>query len=144
MEKYMPIRLLLLVLILIPVITYGQSITLNCKTEGGKDWGTLKIDLKQKTIIDINVSQKFVAQEYEDWLKKYQTERGKVYTPTPFDPDKSADTYKITKITDQIIFGEMNKWGYKDIEVNRYNLQMRYPSNNWTDSLNCTKVEKAF
>jgi len=140
----MSLKTFLFTLLLLPVMTYGQTISLICKTEGGKDWGTLKIDLKQKTIIDKNITQKFIAQEYEDWLKKYQTERGKVYTPTPYDPDKSADIYKITKITDQTIFGEMDKWGHKDIEVNRYSLEMRYPSNNWTDSLKCSKIEKAF
>ena len=142
----MSIRLALFVLFLLPVVGYGQTITLNCKTEGGKDWGVLKIDLKQKTIVDVNILQKLAAEEYEDWMKKYQAERGKVYTPAPFDPNKSADIYKITKVTDQIIFGEMNKfgYGYKDIEVNRYNLQMRYPSNNWADSLSCSKVEKVF
>lgn len=142
--KLIPISLLSLLLIL-PLPTYAQTTSLACNLPSGKEWGTLRIDLKQKTIIDKNVLQKASADYLERWNEKYYREKGKDYKTQPFNSDKSATIFKITKINDETIFGEVHSWGhYKTIEVNRYTLQMRYPEMPSDDIFQCSKIEKAF
>lgn len=141
--KLIPISLLSLLLIL-PLPTYAQTTSLACNLPSGKQWGTLKIDLKQKTIIDKNVLQKASADYLERWNEKYYREKGKEYKTQPFDSDKSAVIFKITKINDETIFGESHSLTYKSIEINRYTLQMKYPEMPSDDIFQCSKIEKAF
>lgn len=136
--------LLNLCIAFMPAIASAQVINLVCKTDGGRDWGSIVIDLKKKTIVETNILQKLSAEEYERWLQKYQKEQGKAYTPIPFDPVKSAARFNITKSTDEIIYGESHSWTFTDIEINRYSLQMRYPSSPGYDRFQCSKIEKAF
>lgn len=149
MEKYMPInrvpRLLILICLFIPSIALSQVTTLVCNLPSGKEWGTLEIDLKQKTIIDINILQKASADYLEAWREKYNQDRGKESSPKTFDANQNATKFKITKATDKTIFGESRSWGhYKTIEINRYNLEMRYPEMPSEDVFKCAKVEKVF
>ena len=144
MSINMRIKLFFTTLILIPTTCFSQSIFLNCKTLESKEWGTLQIDLKQKTIIDKNILQKLSFEYLEDWKEKYNRNQGKDYTPRSFDPDQSAIKFIITKINDQIIFGESRSLIYSSIEINRYTLQMKYPEMPSGGEFQCSKVEKAF
>lgn len=122
----------------------AQVISLACNLPSGKEWGTLQIDMKQKSIIDKNVLQKLSADYIEDWKEKYNQKQGREYTPKTFNADKSSTKFTITKISDESIFGESHLWGYKSIEINRYTLQMRYPEMPSNDIFQCTKIEKVF
>lgn len=148
MAEHMQIKmrsmLLFIALIFFPAIGYSQNILLNCKTPEGKEWGTLLIDLKQKTIIDKNVLQKLSAEYLEDWKEKYNQKQGKEYAPKPYDANQSATKFSITKINDQMIFGESHSLRYQSIEINRYTLQMKYPEMPSWSEFHCSKAEKAF
>lgn len=144
MQIKMRLMLFFAVMISIPAIGYSQNILLNCKTVEGREWGTLQIDIKQKTIIDKNVLQKISAEYLEDWKEKYNRKQGKEYTPKPYDANQYAVKFTITKINDQIILGESNSLSYKSIEINRYTLQMRYPAMPSENEFKCSKIEKVF
>lgn len=138
-------RSLLLICLFIPSIALSQETNLACNLPSGKEWGTLKIDLKQKTIIDKNVFQKAGADYIERWNEKYNREKGKEYKPKTFDADQSATKFIITKVTDEVIIGEDRSLRpYRSIEVNRYTLVMRYPDLPTDEVFKCVKVEKAF
>lgn len=139
------LKLLMLVCFLTPATVLSRTINLACNLPSGEEWGTLKIDLKQKTIIDTNILQKASADYLERWKEKYYRERGQDYKTKAYDADKSATKFIITKVTDGAIFGENHSLGnYQSIEVNRYTLVMRYPEMPTNDVFKCAKVEKAF
>ena len=144
MHIKMRLILFFTITISIPAIGYSQSVLLNCKTAEGREWGTLQIDIKQKTIIDKNVFQKLSAEYLEDWREKYNQKQGKVYIPKPYDANESATKFTITKLSDQIIFGESHSFSYKLIEINRYTLQMKYPEMPAGNEFQCSKIEKVF
>jgi hypothetical protein len=137
-------RLFFVFIAFIPSICFSQSILLNCKTPEGKEWGTLQIDLKQKTIIDKNILQKLGVEYIENWKEKHNQKQGKEYVPKTYDANQSATKFTITKINDQIIFGESYSLGYRSIEINRYTLQMKYPEMPSNDVFQCSKIEKVF
>lgn len=135
-----------LITLAISGLTQAQVINLACKTSEGSHWGTLQIDLKRKTIIDINELQKASFNHLSKWKEKYYQEQGKDYKPEQYDPIKESIKYNIDEQPDQVIRGSNTSLaGTKFIEINRYTLRMHYPPNNkdgWT--FNCTKIEKAF
>ncbi|MCF8190568.1 MAG: hypothetical protein K9J14_04815 [Polynucleobacter sp.] len=144
MQIKMKLMLFFVVMVTTPVIGHSQGILLNCKTAEGREWGTLQIDIKQKTIIDKNVLQKLSAEYLEDWKEKYNQKQGKVYIPKSYDANEGATKFTITKISDQIIFGESHSLSYKSIEINRYTLQMKYPEMPPGNEFQCSKIEKGF
>lgn len=128
-------------------LVQAQVINLVCKTSEGTHWGTLQIDLKRKTITDINELQKASFNHLNQWREKHYREQGKTYVTEPYDPIKSSVKFSINEQTDQVIRGSNTGWSGTTtfIEINRYTLKMHYPPNAteaWI--FNCTKVEKAF
>jgi len=109
-------------------------ITLVCKRDDGKYWGTLTIDQKNKTIKDVNVDYK----EFIEFIWK-----------TPYDPEKDFLTYTITQTSDQIIRATQKlvlpTHAPKVLEINRYSLRLRYLNTGPPQTeVSCSRSDKSF